>query len=202
MAVQDVAQVPRWPSSSIGASSNKRVALVRWAAGWARDARGCRGCTGGGAGAPGLADRQLATSVTLGHLPGHPAEERIPPFVHVPQGSRSRPDGNVPGGRACGSFVGAGRAIQDAETPPAVLHRPPPAGPFGTCAGCPWGDGANPSMRCRSRAGAADLGGERHLKWAKLPGSAGHVYPLDALLIRQPARNLAQELAPDCVSFH
>ena len=53
---------------------------------------------------------------------------------------------------------------------PCYIGHPRPA-PSGVC-GLPVGDGANPSMRCRSRAGAADLGGERHLKWAKLPGSA------------------------------
>jgi len=55
-------------------------------------------------------------------------------------------------------------------------------------------------MSCRSRAGAADLGGGRHLKWAKLPGSVNDAYPPDAVLI-QPARDSAQELPPERVSF-
>ena len=68
---------------------------------------------------------------------------------------------------------GADCLIYDAEPSswPCYVGRPWAARVRDVC-GLPVGDGANPSMRCRSRAGAEDLGGERHLKWAKLPGSA------------------------------
>jgi hypothetical protein len=46
--------------------------------------------------------RQLAPSDTLGDLPGHPAEERIPPLVHVSRGSPNRPDRNVRRARLSG----------------------------------------------------------------------------------------------------
>jgi hypothetical protein len=42
--------------------------------------------------------RQLAPRDTLGDLPGHPAEERIPPLLHAPQASPNRADGNLTGG--------------------------------------------------------------------------------------------------------
>jgi hypothetical protein len=85
--------------------------------------------------------------------------------------------------------------IQDAETSPGRPHRLPLAGPFGTCGGrlcgrlCKPHELPEPGRRRSSRGG-------RHLKRAKLPGSASRVYPPDALLIRQPARTWRKNRRP------
>jgi hypothetical protein len=72
----------RWPSSSIGAGSSRRAR--RWIGGRRVRSVATRVPMHGQSWRSRL-ERQLTTSVTLGHLPGHPAEERIPPFVHVPK---------------------------------------------------------------------------------------------------------------------